>query len=237
MHTNQTEQRPVLVLGGNGKTGSRVAARLRERGVPVRIGSRTGEPPFDWEDRSTWAPALAAGARRIVLLSGRGEWTILRCSWFMQNFSEGFMHEQVLAGEVALPPGDAPVPFVDVDDIADAAVAAFTEPGHGGRVYDLSGPRALTFAQAVGEIARATGRDVRYVPITAGEFAAAATAAGVEPEVVEFLRYLFEEVVVEANAGVTDGVRQALGRAPRDFSGYARATAASGAWTPAAAVR
>jgi uncharacterized protein YbjT (DUF2867 family) len=275
---------PILVLGGTGKTGSRVAARLRERGVPVRIGSRSGEPPFDWEDRSTWARALAgtsavyvsyypdlgvegttdavrtltelaleAGARRLVLLSGRGEveaqraeralqesgaeWTILRCSWFMQNFSEEFMLGHVLAGEVALPAGDVPIPFVDAEDIADAAVAAFTEPGHAGRLYELSGPRTLTFAEAVGEIATATGRDVRYVPLALDEFAAAATAGGVEPDVVELLRYLFEEVAVEANASLTDGVREARGREPRDFSDYARATAASGAWTPEAAIR
>ena len=277
-------ERPILVLGGNGKTGSRVAAQLRDRGLPVRIGSRKGAPPFDWEDRNTWAPALRgtsavyisyypdlaiagssdairtltelaleAGVRRLVLLSGRGEveaqraeralqesdaeWTILCCSWFMQNFSEGFMLDQVLDGEVALPGGDVPVPFVDVDDIADVAVAALAEPGHVGRLYELSGPRSLTFAEAVGEVARASGRDVRYVPITPDEFAAAATAGGVEPVFVEFLRYLFEEVVVEENSSVTDGVREALGRASRDFSDYARAAAASGAWTPAPAVR
>ena len=54
MTTNDT----ILVLGGTGKTGRRVAQRLEARGVPVRIGSRSAEPPFDWEDRSTWAPAL-----------------------------------------------------------------------------------------------------------------------------------------------------------------------------------
>jgi uncharacterized protein YbjT (DUF2867 family) len=281
---NDAMERPILVLGGNGKTGSRVAARLRDRGLPVRIGSRSGEPPFDWEDRSTWAPALRgtsavyvsyypdlavagstdairtltelaleAGVRRLVLLSGRGEveaeraeralqesdaeWTILRCSWFMQNFSEEFMRDQVLAGEVALPAGDVPIPFVDADDIADAAVAALTEPGHVGRLYVLSGPRSLTFAETVGEIARASGRDVRYVPITLDEFAAAAAAGGVEPDVVELLLYLFGEVVVEENSSLTDGVREALGRAPRDFADYARATAAGGAWTPEPAVR
>jgi uncharacterized protein YbjT (DUF2867 family) len=277
-------ERPILVLGGTGKTGSRVAAQLRDRGLPVRIGSRSGEPPFDWDDRSTWAPvlrgtsavyisyypdiaiagstdairtltelALEAGVRRIVLLSGRGEveaeraervlqasdadWTILRCSWFMQNFSEAFMLDQVLTGEVALPAGDVPIPFVDVDDIADVAVAALTEPGHVGRLYELSGPRSLTLAETVGEIAAASGRDVRYVPITPAEFAAAATAGGVEPVIVELLRYLFEEVVVEENSSITDGVREALGRAPRDFADYARAAAASGAWTPEPAVR
>jgi uncharacterized protein YbjT (DUF2867 family) len=122
-----------------------------------------------------------------VLLAGRGEveaeraeralqdsgadWTILRCSWFMQNFSEAFMLDQVLAGAVALPGGDGPAPFVDAEDIADVAVAALTEPGHSGRLYELTGPRALTFAEAVGEIAAASGRDVRYVPISLDEFA------------------------------------------------------------------
>src|SRR5687767_13515468 len=53
-----TDQAPILVLGGTGKTGRRVAQRLTARGLPVRIGSRSGEPPFDWEDQSTWAPAL-----------------------------------------------------------------------------------------------------------------------------------------------------------------------------------
>jgi uncharacterized protein YbjT (DUF2867 family) len=270
-------QQPILVLGGNGKTGSRVAARLRDRGLPVRIGSRTGAPPFDWEDRSTWAPALRgtsaayvsyypdlgvpgstdairtlaelaleSGVRRLVLLSGRGEvdaeraeralrdsgadWTVVRCSWFMQNFSEEFMLDHVLAGTVALPAGHVPTPFVDVEDIADVAVAALTEEGHTGRLYELTGPRALTFAEAVGEIARAADRDVRYVPITLDEFVAGASADGVPADIVELLRYLFSEVLVEDNAGVADGVREALGRAPRDFAEYARDTAASGVW-------
>ena len=277
-------QRPILVLGGNGKTGRRVAARLRDRGLPVRIGSRSGAPPFDWEDRSTWAPALEgtsavyisfypdlavagstdairtlarlaleAGVRRLVLLSGRGEveaeraeralqesgadWTILRCSWFMQNFSEEFMLDQVLEGAVALPGADVRTPFIDAEDIADVAVAALTEPGHVGRLYELSGPRALTYAEAVGEIAAASGRELQYVPITLDELAGGVAAAGVPADVVELLRYLFSEVLVEANSSLTDGVQQALGRAPRDFAEYARDTAASGVWTPEPAVR
>jgi uncharacterized protein YbjT (DUF2867 family) len=186
-----------------------------------------------------------------VLLSGRGgveaqraeralqesgaEWTVLRCSWFMQNFSEAFMLDQVLAGEIALPAGDVPAPFVDADDIADVAVAALTEDGHAGRVYELTGPRPLTFAEAAGEISRATGRDVRYVPIPMDAFVSAATGAGVPPDVVALLRYLFGEVLVEGNAGVADGVREALGRPPRDFAVYARDAAAAGAWSRALA--
>ena len=55
---NAQETKTTLVLGGTGKTGRRVAKRLEARGLPVRVGSRSGEPPFDWEDRTTWAPAL-----------------------------------------------------------------------------------------------------------------------------------------------------------------------------------
>jgi uncharacterized protein YbjT (DUF2867 family) len=273
-----TTQEPILVLGGTGKTGRRVTERLRAGGVPVRVGSRSGAPPFDWEDRSTWAPALRGtsaayvsfypdlavpgsteaiatlaelavehGLRRVVLLSGRGEeeaqraeralqesgavWTVARCSWFMQNFSEGAFLDPVLDGEVALPADAVRVPFVDVDDIADVAVAALTEDGHAGRVYDLTGPRALTFAEAVAEIGRAAGRELRYVPIPMDAFVSGATAQGVPPDVVTLLRYLFTEVLVDSNAGVADGVRRALGREPRDFAEYARDAASTGVWT------
>ncbi len=267
----------ILVLGGTGKTGRRVADRLQARGLPVRIGSRSGAPPFDWEDRSTWAPALegaaaayvsfypdlavpgapeairelaelalAAGCRRLVLLSGRGEeeaqraervlaesgaeWTVLRCSWFMQNFSEGNFAEPIAAGELALPAGDVRAPFVDADDIADVAVAALTEDGHAGRVYELTGPRALTHAEVAAELGRATGRPVRYVPITLAAFTSALAAEGLPPGVVALLAYLFSEVLVESNAGVADGVRRALGREPRDFATFARDAARAGAW-------
>src|SRR5215211_8137131 len=211
----------ILVLGGTGKTGRRVVRRLRDRQLPVRVGSRSGTPPFDWEDRSTWAPALrgagsvylsyhpdlaapravetvgalaelavASAVPRLVLLSGRGEpeaeeaeqavrasgaeLTIVRSAWFAQNFSEDFLLDGVLGGVVALPAGDTPEPFVDADDIADVAVAALTEAGHVGELYELTGPRALTFAESVAEIGRAAGREVRYVPVSLDEFAAAA---------------------------------------------------------------
>jgi uncharacterized protein YbjT (DUF2867 family) len=259
------------------KTGRRVAERLQARDLPVRIGSRSGAPPFDWEDRSTWAPALqgtaaayvsyfpdlavpgapeaiaafdeqalAAGTRRLVLLSGRGEeeaqraeqalaetdaeWTIVRCSWFSQNFSESYLLEPVLAGEVVLPAGDVPEPFVDADDIADVAVAALTQQGHAGRLYELTGPRLLTFADAVGEIARASGREIRFVPVTIEQYAGALAEHGLPDDVVALITYLFAEVLDGRNARLADGVELALGRAPRDFADYARRTAATGVW-------
>jgi uncharacterized protein YbjT (DUF2867 family) len=267
----------TLVVGGTGKTGSRVAERLRARGLPVRIGSRSGEPPFDWEDRATWAPALqgasaayisyfpdiaipgapeaiaafteeamTSGTRRLVLLSGRGEeeaqraerivqssgadWTIVRCSWFSQNFSESYMLDSILAGEVALPAGDTPEPFVDVEDIADVAATALAEDGHVGQLYELTGPRMLTFAEAVEEIARASGRPVRFVPVAMDEWAAEMKQAGLPDDIAWLLNYLFSEVLDGRNAHLTDGVQRALGREPRDFSDYTRRTAATGVW-------
>jgi uncharacterized protein YbjT (DUF2867 family) len=218
MQTNKT----TLILGGNGKTGRRVAERLTKRALPVRIGSRSGQPSFDWETSATWRPALqnvgavyityysdlaftgAAetvrsftklavdnGVRRLVLLSGRGEagallgeqavresgveWTIVRSSFFCQNFSESFLVEPILGGEVAFPAGAVKEPFIDVEDIADVAAAALAEDKHVGQVhvgqiYEVTGPRLMTFAEAVGEIAQATGREIRYVPISAKEY-------------------------------------------------------------------
>jgi uncharacterized protein YbjT (DUF2867 family) len=268
---------PVLVLGASGKTGRRVAERLRTRGVAVRLGSRSARPAFDWDDHTTWAPALdgarsayisyypdiaipgapeaieafakqalASGVRRLVLLSGRGEheaqrseemlqasgadWTIVRCSWFAQNFSESFLLEPILAGEVALPNGDMPEPFVDVEDIADVATAVLTEPGHEGKVYELTGSRMLTFADAVGEIAAATGRSIAFIPVSIEEYAAGLDEADLPDDVKGLIRYLFAEVLDGRNAHVNDGVQQALGRPARDFNDYVRDTAVTGVW-------
>ena len=267
----------TLVLGGTGKTGRRVAERLRARGVPTRVASRVGDPPFDWDDESTWddaldgvvaayisyAPDLAIpGAtdavralveravehrvRRLVLLSGRGEeeaqrceliiqradieWTVVRASWFSQNFSEGAFLDMVLAGEIALPAAEIGEPFVDADDIADVAVAALTEDGHSGQVYELTGPRLLTFDAAVDEIARATGREIRYVQIPPEAFSAGVAEAGVPEDITWLLDYLFATVLDGRNAHLTDGVQRALGRKPRDFAQYARDVAATGVW-------
>ncbi|MEV0251994.1 NAD(P)H-binding protein [Nocardia sp. NPDC050712] len=278
MTFHDANQPRILVTGGTGKTGGRVAARLQQAGHPVRIGSRTAEIPFDWTDRNTWSAALAgidsvylafqpdlavpgapdviqafsvaakrSGVRKLVLLSGRGEpeaveceeivrhsgldWTIVRCSFFAQNFSEGAFTDYILAGQVALPNGDVPEPFVHADDIADVAVAALTEAGHTGELYELTGPRALSFAQATAEIAEALGREIAYIPITRTEFVGGLTEYQVPADVVSLLDYLFGTILDGRNSATTDGVQRALGRAPKDFRDYAAEAAASGAWS------
>ncbi|MFF2848034.1 NmrA family transcriptional regulator [Streptomyces sp. NPDC058001] len=264
----------TLVIGGTGKTGRRVAERLTARGLPVRIGSRSGEPPFVWEDPATWEPALEGvgsvyityypdlafpgaaeavgafsqvavdrGARRLVLLSGRGEegarisedkvkesgadWTVVRASWFDQNFDEGFFLDSVLSGEIALPTGDAVEPFVDADDIADVVVAALVEGGrHIGRTYELSGPRLLSFYDVAAELSKATGREITYVPATDEAFRAYLTENGLPVDFAD----LFDLLIDGRNAHLVHGVREAIGREPRDFSAYAQDAAAAGAW-------
>jgi uncharacterized protein YbjT (DUF2867 family) len=274
-----THQKPILVLGSTGKTGRRVVERLTRRGVPTRVGARSGTPPFDWDDRETWAPVLHGvgsvylshyldalpgaaetigsfaelavenGIPRLVHLSGRGEAeaelaeqalrdtgaevTTLRSTWFSQNFSESYFLDGLLAGELALPAVNAPEPFVDADDIADVAVAALTEDGHVGETYELTGPRLLTFTDAVSEIAQATGREIRYAPVSIEDFAAGLEEQAVPEEWIELLVYLFQEVLDGRNAHLSDGVQRALGRAPKDFADYARDAAATRVWTPA----
>ena len=162
------------------------------------------------------------------------EWTIVRCAWFMQNFDENYLLEPILAGAVALPSGNVPEPFVDAGDIADVAVAALTEGGHAGEIYELTSPRLLTMEEAVGEIAKATGREIRFVPVSLEEFEAVLAGEQVPAEIASFLTYLFGEVLDGRNAYLTDGVRRALGREPKDFSDYARDAAATGVWSEAA---
>jgi uncharacterized protein YbjT (DUF2867 family) len=276
--TENTQKTPTtLVIGGTGKTGRRVVRRLRDRGVPVRVGSRAGEPPFDWDDRATWAPALRGvasvyvtyhsdvafpgaadvvgsfarlavetGALRLVLLSGRNEegalrseqlvresgadWTIVRSSFFAQNFSEGFFLDSVLAGEVPFPAGDVTEPFIDVDDIADVAAAALTDDRHIGQLYEVTGPRLMTFADAVAGIARAVGREIRYVQVSMERYAALLGDYDLPVEFVKLMTELFSDILDGRSSYLADGVQRALGRPPRDFADYARDAAASGVW-------
>ncbi|MCP5151857.1 MAG: NmrA family transcriptional regulator [Ectothiorhodospiraceae bacterium] len=278
---HRSSQGTIAVLGGTGKTGRRVAARLAARGVPTRVASRRGTPAFHWGDPSTWdavlegatsayvsyAPdlaipgaaqtiealterAVAHGLRRLVLLSGRGEteaqrceaivarsgleWTVVRASWFAQNFSEGEFLDMVRGGAITLPAADVPEPFVDIEDLADVVVAALTGHGHGGQIYEVTGPRALTFSQAARELSRASGRPVHFVRIPKADFAAGVAAAGTPPDVAWLLEYLFDTVLDGRNVHPGDGVQRALGRDPVDFGDFARRAAAEGVWRAAA---
>ena len=188
--------------------------------------------------------ARRSGVKRIVLLSGRGEpeavlceqtihdfdWTVLRCSWFNQNFNEGYFCEPLIHGALQLPVADIPEPFIDADDIADVAVKVLTEAGHSGQVYELTGPRALTFRQAVAEIAEATGRSLQFAPIPEARYRDMMTGLGVPAIITDLTMYLYQEVLDGRNAQPTDTIQQLLGRAPKDFADFARLAVVAGDW-------
>jgi uncharacterized protein YbjT (DUF2867 family) len=271
--------RPLtLVLGANGKTGRRVAERLQRRGWPVRRGSRSASPRFDWLEPTTWPAALAdvdqayityqpdlgypgaveaierfsalaveLGVGKLVLLSGRGEpaaqscedivqragacWTIVRASWFAQNFSEGHFLDPIRDGVFALPVDPAAEPFIDADDIADVVVAALTGEQHGGQIYEVTGPRLVSFAEAIAAIAEASDRTIQVAQITARAYEQAMLEAGVPATLARFLVELMVATLDGRNAQVADGVEQALGRKPRDFNDFVHEAARAGVWS------
>ncbi|MFJ3892316.1 NmrA family transcriptional regulator [Streptomyces sp. NPDC090083] len=193
--------------------------------------------------------AVGLGVRRLVLLSSRGEerarpaeeavrasgadWTVVRASWFAQNFSEGPLVEGFReTGELVFPGGEVREPFVDVRDIADVVVAAVTAGDrYAGQVITVSGPRLLTFGEAVGEIAAVTGRALGYRAVSARQYGDVLAGFGVPAEEVEFLVELFGSLLDGRNAYLSEGVREVLGREPRDFSEFVRDAAAAGVWT------
>ena len=192
------------------------------------------------------ATAKAAGLRHMVLLSGRGEegaeraeavltnsgleWNIVRANWFMQNFSEGFMIEGILKGELLLPAGATVEPFVDVDDIAEVAVAALTKPALRNQIFKVSGPRALSFAQCAREISDAVGYPVKYTQIPVESFLQALRAEGLPEEMLWLMNELFTVVFDGRNSEPTDGVEKALGRPATDFKDYLAKVVAAGTW-------
>ena len=273
-------QSNILVIGGTGKTGRKVADKLTKAGHKVRIGSRSASPSFDWDDSETWARALEgmdkvyitfqpdlavpgaleaieeltrqakqSGVQKLVLLSGKGEreaelceqvvihsgldYTIVRASWFNQNFSESFFLEPILEGFVALPQAEVKVPFVDTDDIADIAVEALLHDKHNGKTYQLTGPRTLTFKEVIQEISEATQRDIVFTPIALSAYTKLMKEQGVPADFIWLVEYLFTEVLGNPeNAEITNDIEHVLGRPPKDFSEYIKETVKAGIWNP-----
>ena len=270
----------ILVIGGTGKTGRKVVQRLQALAQEVRVGSRNGNPAFDWLDRSTWPAALAGmdkvyityqpdlavpraldaieeltklaqqqQVKKLVLLSGKGEreaelceqvvinsgiaYTIVRASWFNQNFSESFFLDPILAGHVALPQAEARVPYVDTDDIADVVVESLMDNKHDGQLYELTGPRLLTFPQVINEIAQATGREIAFMPISLSAYVKMLEEYQVPADYVWLINYLFSEVLAaKGNDAISHDIEKVLVRKAKDFSDYVKETAATGVWNP-----
>jgi uncharacterized protein YbjT (DUF2867 family) len=191
--------------------------------------------------------ALREGLEKVVLLSGKGEkeaeaceeivansglnYTLVRASWFNQNFSEGAFLEFVLNGQVALPMPEAEIPFVDADDIADVVVKVLVDDRYNGQTITVTGPRKMTFGQAVEAMAAGIGKDIQFHPITIEEFKAGMKQAGLPDSYVWLFGYLFQEVLGNPdNQEISDGVEEVLGRPATDFNTYVEKTVATGIW-------
>lgn len=269
-----TSSSPILVLGGTGTVGSRVAALLRDAGHHVRVAARHAGQRFDWDDPQTWPGALhgvermflllpdqtgvpqaflpaarRAGVRRVVLHSDRGldvmgyahlqqteaavresglDWTIVRPDWFDQDF-ETFFGPAVTGGRLCVPVGDARQGFADAGDIAAVEVAALHDDSLLGAVIEVTGPRALSFGEAVAEISRATGREIVFDG-TAGAYRSVMAADGVPGEVIDALVAGFAALEARGDTAPTGVVERLLGRPGRDFADYAADAAARGVW-------
>lgn len=191
--------------------------------------------------------ALNNGVKKVVLLSGRGEpeavecekavinsgmkWTIIRASWFCQNFSEGVFLDQIRSGYVALPAGETTEPFVDTDDIAEIAFAALTDDKHNSQIYEVTGPGMLSFHEAIEAIAAATGKPIQYQDLSIEDYRALLTEHHVPEEIIDAVTYLFSEILDGRNESTCDGVERALGRKATSFSEFAEKAAASGVWS------
>lgn len=267
-----------LIIGGTGKTGRKVADSLKLLNQNVRIGSRSSEPAFDWNNEETWKDALEGvdkmyityqpdlavpGAKqsieslidlakkqhlkKVVLLSGKGEreaelceevvmrsgldYTIVRASWFSQNFSESFFLEPIQQGVVALPQADVQVPYVDTGDIADVVVEALLHEQHNGQVYQLTGPTTFSFKEAIAEIAKAADRDIVFAPISIEEYVAAMKEHGVPADFVWLIEYLFTEVLGNLMVSeITNDIEKVLKRKPKSFTQYVNETVKTGVW-------
>jgi uncharacterized protein YbjT (DUF2867 family) len=268
----------IAVIGGSGKTGRRVVQNLENLNQNVFVPSRKGSVKFDWEDRSTYATALAgmdrayivyypdlavpgakedikaftdaaleAGLEKVVLLSGKGEveaerceeivaqsglnYTLVRASWFNQNFTESFLLDPILAGHVALPMPEAEIPFVDAQDIADVVTKVLLDDSYNGETFEVTGPRKLRFRDVVEEISRATGRVIEYQPVSIEAYRKAMKSMGLPDSYVWLFGYLFEEVLGNAdNQTVSHDIERVLGRKAINFSEFAKEAASGGVW-------
>jgi uncharacterized protein YbjT (DUF2867 family) len=193
--------------------------------------------------------AEAAGARHVTYLSAYGTGSappetamrsveldllgrpglthaILRPAWFMQNFSETFL--QPVGGAIMVPAGDGAEAFVDAEDIAAVATATLADPqAHAGAQYALTGPEALTIAEAAKIISDVSGQAIDYTDIDRDQWVTAAVAGGLPADYGAVLRVLTETIASGHGSRPSSDVEKAAGAAPASFADFARRTAAA----------
>ncbi|MDX8032917.1 ergot alkaloid biosynthesis protein [Lentzea sp. BCCO 10_0856] len=256
----------VLVIGGTGTTGSRLAALLPNARIGTRKPTRDDHVRFDWDDPATFEDSLrgidgvylippvgvvdplpvvesflarARLVRRVVLLSssavresatGMGalpalvrtmpEWAVLRPSWFMQNFTgDHAVAAGVRAGQIVTATGDGRVGFVDAADIAAVAARALLDPLPHNTDHLITGPEALSYADAAAIMTEVTGRPVRHRSVSTEELSER-LAAWLPPEFAAVLAGLDEDIRGGAEDRVSTTVLDVTGRPARSFRDF-----------------
>jgi len=189
------------------------------------------------------AAAQEAGSPRIVMLTARGvntddaipmrqeelvletsglRWSVVRPTWFNQNFSEGFLEPAVFGnGVISVPAGDGGVPFIDADDIADVATALLLDPSLDGQAYDISGPETMSWAAAIAMLGEALDRDLTYVDADPVQWEQSMVGQGVPAAYAGLLGGLFSVIRNGYDAHRSDGVEKLLGHEPTSFRAWA----------------
>ena len=192
--------------------------------------------------------AKSSGVQKLVLLSGRGgekeaeqsensvmesglDWTIVRASWFMQNFSENFLLDSVLAGELVLPKVNVEEPFIDADDIADVVVEALMDETHSQKIYSLTGPALISFQKATSLIVDAINKEIQFSEISMKDYTNMLKSYELSEEFISLIQYLFLETLDGRNEFITHDVEAVLKRKPTSFKDYVIKTAATGVWS------
>lgn len=152
-------------------------------------------------------------------------YVILRPNWFTDNF-QIFWLDGIRHGVIAVPAGEGRSSFIDVRDIASSAVAALTSSKFDGQAFNLTGPEALSYAEAAAILSKASGRPIDYKASTDADFIAMLTNAGVPKAYAEFLAAIFHPVREGWTAAVSSAVQTLTGKAPRSVEAYAKEKAA-----------
>jgi ergot alkaloid biosynthesis protein len=265
-------RKPILILGGNGKTGSRLAAKLNAKKIPYVTGTRkptsATDRKFDWEDARTFAPAFdsvgqiyivaptnradheaivppaleiakAQGVERFVLLSAASiekggpmmgavhqwleentsDWAVLRPSWFMQNMLEP-RHLTSIADEQRIysATGDGKLGFIDADDIAEVALAAF-ESGTAWNFDEiLTGGALLSYSDLADELSKHLGRQISHINLSVAALAERLMDHGLSRDYAELLAGMDGAIAKGASEALSDAVIRRTGKAPTSFA-------------------
>ncbi|WP_166789696.1 NmrA family NAD(P)-binding protein [Cryobacterium fucosi] len=186
--------------------------------------------------------ALEHGIRQIVFLSLQGvqfntatphhaveehlrkrkaPYTFLRPNFFMQNLSTVYRDDIRERSEIYLPAAGAHTAFIDARDIGRVAARVFTEPGHPGKAYTLSGERSLTYDQIASVLSEVLGRRITYARPTASEYSARLAARGATADFIAVQEMIYRIVRLQVSAIPNRAIRRLTGSPATSFRQFA----------------